>query len=287
MPPCRPKRLLAVAWLGLLLAGCANLAPLRETDAVGALVPATMDLDVAPTAVQWYLPAGQASALLVFQHGFTRACGHLRGSSRQLMAAGLMVLCVDAPMAGGNPALAAALARRLATARTAPDGRALPDRIIVAGHSAGAAFAAALGAALVEIAPERLAGALLFDPVATDRFEAHLRAVSAAGRRPVLAAMAPPHRCNAMSNALPALRSIRSEALAALRDGFVGVRLAAGATHADIEGEDSDVLAALACGRPQAAPIAQVRALAVAWALDLALGRRPRLDGIGAAQPID
>ena len=287
MDRCRPTRLLAAALLGLLLAGCANLAPLRETNAAGALVPSTMELDGAPAAAQWYLPASEASALIVLQHGFTRACGHLRGTSRQLMAAGLLVLCVDAPMAGGNPALAGDLARQLAALRTAPDGRALPERIIVAGHSAGAAFAAALGAALDRIAPERLAGALLFDPVATDRFEADLRAVSTAGRRPVWAALASPHRCNAMSNALPALRSIRSEALAAQRDGFVGVRLAAGATHADIEGEDSDGLAALACGRPQAAPTAEVRALAVAWARDLALGRRPRHDEIGAAQPID
>jgi acetyl esterase/lipase len=58
------------------------------------------------------------------------------------------------PCAGGRPGAATR------HARTAPTA-ALPDRIIVAGHSAGAAFAAALGAALVEIAPERLAGALL------------------------------------------------------------------------------------------------------------------------------
>lgn len=287
MAPCRPKRLLAAALLGLALAGCANLAPLQETDAAGVLMPATIDLDGTPTAAQWYLPAGESGALLVLQHGFTRACGHLRGSSRQLMAAGLTVLCLDAPMAGGNPALAAALAQQLAAARTAPDGRALPHRIIVGGHSAGAAFAAALGAALDRIAPQRLAGALLIDPVATDRFEADLRAVSATGRRPVLAVLAPPHRCNAMNSALPALRHIRGAALAAQRDGFVGVRLGAAASHADIEGEDSDALAALACGRPQAASTAKVRTFAVAWALDLALGRRTRLEAIGAAQPID
>ncbi|QTN21712.1 alpha/beta hydrolase fold domain-containing protein [Rhizobacter sp. AJA081-3] len=287
MDRCRPTRLLAAAGLGLLLAGCANLAPLRETDAAGALVPSTMELDGAPTAAQWYLPAGEANALIVLQHGFTRACGHLRGTSRQLMAAGSMVLCLDAPMAGGNPALAGELARQLAALRTAPDGRALPERIIVAGHSAGAAFAAALGAALDRFAPERLAGTLLFDPVATDRFEADLRAVSAAGRRPVWAALAPPHRCNAMSNALPALRRIRSEALAAQRDGFVGVRLGGAATHADIEGEDSDGLAALACGRPQAEQTTQLRALALAWARYLALGPGRRTLTIEGAQPIE
>lgn len=287
MAPCRPMRLLAAALLGLMLAGCASLAPTPVADRDGAVVRTTIALGDATVAALWYLPAGEASALLVLEHGFTRHCGHMRGTSRQLMAAGLMVLCLDAPMAGGNPTLATALARQLVATRDAPDGRVLPRRIIVAGHSAGAVFAVALGATLDEIAPERLAGGLLFDPVATADFETHLRAVSAAGRRPVWAALAPPHRCNAMSNAWPALRRIRDEALAAQRDGFVGVRLAAGATHADIEGEDSDWLAALACGRPQAAPTAQLRELAVGWAHDMALGQRPALALPGDTLPIE
>ena len=82
-------RLLCAALLGLLLAGCANLAPLRETDVAGTLMPSALELDGTPVAAQWYLPSGKASALLVLEHGFTRACGHLRGTSRQLMGAGL------------------------------------------------------------------------------------------------------------------------------------------------------------------------------------------------------
>lgn len=282
----RPMRLLA-ALPGLMLAACASLAPEPAADRAGTLVPATMALADMPIAAQWYLPAGEASALLVLEHGFGRSCGHLRGSSRSLMAAGLMVLCIDAPMAGGNPVLAGNLARQLSLARAAPDGRTLPRRIIVAGHSAGAAFAAALGARLEEIAPDRLAGALLFDPVATADFESQLRAVSGAGRRPVLAVLAPPHRCNAMSNALPALHRVHDEALAAQRDGFVGVRFAVGATHADIEGEDSDWLAALFCGSPQAAQTARLRELAVGWARELARGRRPAPAALEDALPIE
>jgi len=286
MDPRRPLRLLT-ALPGLLLAACASLAPEPVADPAGALVPATMAFEGTPTAAQWYLPAGDASALLVLEHGFSRSCGHLRGSSRSLMAAGLMVLCIDAPMAGGNPALAGALARQLALARAAPDGRTLPRHIIVAGHSAGAAFAAALGARLDELAPDRLAGALLFDPVATPGFEDQLRAISASGRRPVLAVLAPPHRCNAMSSALPALHRVHDEARAALRDGFVGVRFAVGATHADIEGEDTDWLAALACGRPQAAQTARLRELAVGWARELARGRQPAPAALEDALPIE
>lgn len=287
MDPFRPMRPFAAALLGLLLAGCASLAPAPVADPTGSVVPATLALGDMPVASQWYLPAGEASALIVLEHGFTRSCGHLQGSSRQLMAAGLMVLCVEAPMAGGNPALADALARRLAAAHAAPDGRALPQRIIVGGHSAGAAFAAALGARLNEIAPERLTGALLFDPVATVDFESQLRAVSSAGRRPVLAVLAPPHRCNALSNAMPALQHLHTEAVDAQRDGFVGLRFAVGATHADIEGEDSDWIAALACGSPQAAQTARLRELAVAWARDLARGRRPPPPAFDDALPIE
>jgi pimeloyl-ACP methyl ester carboxylesterase len=287
MDPIRPMRQLAAALLALLLAGCASLAPAPVVDPAGAVVPATLALGDMPVAAQWYLPSGEATALLVLEHGFTRGCGQLRGTSRQLMAAGLAVLCVEASMAGGNPALADTLARRLSVAQVAPDGRVLPQRIIVGGHSAGAAFAAALGARLDELAPDRLAGALLFDPVATADFESQLRAVSAAGRRPVLAVLAPPHRCNAQSNALPALQHLRAEALAAQRDAFVGLRYAVGATHADIEGEDTDWLAALVCGTPQAVHTARLRELAVSWARELARGRQPRAPAFDDALPIE
>ncbi len=247
------------------LAGCAVPVPLRETSAAGTIVVGTIELDAQPRVAHWYLPAADATALVVFEHGFTRRCANLRETTRQWMAAGLMALCVDAPMAGGNPALAEALARRLGGNIGAPDGRKVPGSIIVAGHSAGAVFAAALGASLDAIVPGRLAGALLFDPVATAGFEAALRAVSAAGRRPVLALLAPPHRCNADSNALPALRLAEQEARDAGSTAFVVVRLAEGATHADVEGVDTDGLAEWACGPVQPARTAALRALAMEW----------------------
>ena len=74
---------------------------------------------------------------------------------------------------------------------------ALAQQIIVGGHSAGARFAVRLGERLAALAPQRLAGALLFDPVATPGFEAQL----------------------------PALRRVRQDALDAGHEGFVGVQL--------------------------------------------------------------
>jgi len=247
------------------LLGCAAPVPLRETGAAGSIVVDTIELDGQPREAHWYLPAADALALVVFEHGFTRRCANLRETTRQWMASGLMALCIDAPMAGGNPALAEALARPLAGDIVAPGGRAVPRSIIVAGHSAGAVFAVALGASLEAVAPGRLAGTLLFDPVATAGFEAPLRAVSAAGRRPVLSLLAPPHRCNADSNALPPLRRAEQEARDAGSTAFVVVRLEEGATHADVEGQDTDGLAEWACGPVQPARTAALRALAMEW----------------------
>ncbi len=267
------------------LVGCAAPVPLRETGAAGSIVVDTIELDGQPREAHWYLPAADAMALVVFEHGFTRRCANLRETTRQWMASGLMALCIDAPMAGGNPALAEALARRLAGDIVAPGGRAVPRSIIVAGHSAGAVFAVALGASLDAVAPGRLAGALLFDPVATAGFEAPLRAVSAAGRRPVLALLAPPHRCNAGSNALPALRRAEQEARDAGSSAFIVVRLAEDATHADVEGEDTDALAEWACGPVKPARTAALRALAMAWVRSVTAAHRVEKTGEKAGRP--
>lgn len=225
--------------------------------------------------------------LLVLQHGFSRRCSHLRETSTQLMATGLTVLCLDAPMAGGNPVLAAslgdALARALADPASpalpgglaVPGGRPLPQRLVVGGHSAGARFAVALGDRLLDLAPGHLAGLLMFDPVATAGFGAQLSRIAYSGRRPVLAVFAPAHGCNARLNAWPDLLRVRQEALTDGRDGFVGVLLTGGATHADVEGEDSDWLAAAACGRPLPENVARVRAVALAWAAALVRGEVP------------
>jgi dienelactone hydrolase len=265
----------------LALGGCASVppatVPATVPDAAAAIVAAPIEIEGQAYAAHWYLPAGEASALIVLQHGFTRRCSHLRETTRRLMAGGLMALCLDAPMAGGNPGLAGLLARRLADALVAPDGRALPAPIIVGGHSAGAAFAARLGAQLDALAPQRLAGALLFDPVATAGFEAALRRISDAGRRPVLALFANAQGCNAQLSAAPALRRVRQDALEAGREGFVGVQLTDASSHADVEGEDTDWIAVAVCGAPLPANVALVRALAVQWAQDIARGVPPSL----------
>lgn len=265
---------LAVLAAAALLAACGSLPP--APDAAGTLRHGTLALAGETWPVTWYLPTGEPAALVVLQPGFTRRCDHLRETSRRLMGAGLMTLCVDAPMTGGNPSLAESLARWLAAQPLAGDGRALPQPVIVAGHSAGARFAATLGARLHRLAPQHLAGALLFDPVATAGFDTDLLTLADGGRRPVLAVLAPPHGCNAQGNARPALRALRQQALAAGHDGAIGIEPRDGGTHADAEGEDSDWIARAACGTPRPDGVAALRTLAVQWALDLSRRSSPR-----------
>lgn len=269
----------------LVLAACASGPP---PDEGGRVRHASIDIEGTPFDATWYLPArSDASALLLLQPGFTRHCGHLRGSSRRLMAAGLTVLCVDAPMAGGNPLLAAALARRLTSDLRTPDGQPVPTILIVAGHSAGARFALRVGAELLAQAPQRLAGALLFDPVATAGFDADLLAVADGGQRPLLAVLALAQGCNAQLNALPALQALAQAQRAAGRTGFIGLQLTDGSTHADVEGEDSDWIARSACGSPRADNVALLRETAARWAQAIVRGSRPDQPAAGGWRAID
>jgi pimeloyl-ACP methyl ester carboxylesterase len=259
-----------------VLAGCASAQP-AEPARAGAVVNATLNIAGTDYNVDWFLPDGPAAALVTVQHGFTRNCGNVRGTATRLMERGLMGLCVNASMAGGNPALAEALAVTLLSGITAPGGRVLPDQIIVGGHSAGGHFASRLGWKLDASAPQRLAGAVLFDPVAAGAsFTTNLMAISAAGTRPVLAVSANPSGCNASNNAYPALRQVRQDAIGAGRDGFVGLQLTDRSTHVDVEGRDTNALGVVACGqgRPQAANTEALRTLAAQWALDQASGQR-------------
>lgn len=260
----------------LLMAGPARADEVVLQDAGGSVVSATLQIDGVDYAADWYLPAGPAVGFAVIEHGFTRQCANQRETTRELMNRGLMALCVTAPMAGGNPALADALAERLVAGVTAPDGRTPPERIVVGGHSAGGHFASRLGWKLAAIAPQRLAGAVLFDPVAASGFADQLSAISAAGQRPVLAITSNASSCNAGNNADPGLRRVRSEALAAGRDGFVGVQLIDRSTHVDSEGNDTNLLGTVACrqGWPRPFNVTYLRQLAAAWALDLVSGTR-------------
>ena len=276
---CRVLGRLVLAGALAALAGCA-VAQSVEPGAgstSGSVVNATLNIGGTDYNVDWFLPATPAAALVTLQHGFTRNCSNIRSTASRLMERGLMGLCVNASMAGGNPALAEALAITLLSGISAPGGIALPEKFIVGGHSAGGHFASRLGWKLAATAPQRLAGALLFDPVAAGAsFTTNLMDVSAAGGRPVLTVSANASGCNADNNAYPALRQLRQDAIGAGRDGFVGLQLTDRSTHVDVEGRDTNALGIVACGqgRPRVPNVDALHTLAAQWALDEASGVR-------------
>lgn len=228
--------------------------------------------------VDWYLPHAPASALMLLQHGFSRGCGNLRGTSRAVMEQGVMVLCLNADMSGGNPALAQALADKLG-ARTVvpPAGRALPFAYVVGGHSAGGHFASAVGARLAATGVAGLKGAVLFDPVAAEGFTANLAAISDDGARPVLSVAARPSVINLANNSFGALKD--------LPNAFVGIQLVwrefvfgfpvGGSCHTDVEGEDGDLVGnTAALCTPDSTQVARLREFGATWARDLATDTR-------------
>jgi len=292
-PTSALRRLPAAIGLALGLTGCASAQPAQtatvETTTVQAatgaaqasaaaaatVVSATLTIGGSTYPVDWFLPTGDAVALVTVQHGFARQCSNVRETALRLAEAGLMGLCVNAGMAGGNPALAEALATTLLSGIEAPGHRPLPEKLIVGGHSAGSHFASRLGWQLAALAPDRLAGALLFDPVAANSsFTGNLLTLSASGQRPVLAITANGNGCNAQNNAYPALRQVQADARAAGRDGFVGLQLTDRSSHVDVEGRDSNLLGTLPCGLPRRANTETLRTLATQWGLDLASGSR-------------
>jgi pimeloyl-ACP methyl ester carboxylesterase len=219
----------------------------------------------------WALPSGEPALLVTLQHGFTRNCRNLLDLIHQFAERGAAVLCLNADMSAGNPRLAEAYAKWLAAMRL-PDDQPAPVRWVVAGHSAGAAFALHLGAALARTVPPRLAGAVLLDPVAGDSTLQLLEQLDA----PVRVVAAAPGPCNAQQRTRPALAAFQQRQRARDKDDFIGVELTDGSTHVDAEGRNSTRLAIALCrqGAPLPHNAAILRAFSVGWALDLAAGRR-------------
>lgn len=244
-------------------------------DSTGQVINTQLVVGGTSYSVDWYLPSGTASALVTVQHGFSRGCGNQRDTSKRMMANGLMVFCMNANMAGGAPALAETLGDALVSGSVVtPDGRSIPNKIIVGGHSAGGHFASRLGWKLQQIAPSRLAGAILFDPVAAGGFTDNLVAISSGGSRPVYAITSNSSLCNQFNNAYGALTQIRNAAMTNGRDGFVGLQLTSWSTHVDSEGNNTDVIGYGAClqSPPKGYNTSYLRDLSSQWAFDIANG---------------
>lgn len=257
--------------------------PLAQADTVvysaadGKVINSQLTVGGTSYNVDWYLPSGTAAGLMTYQHGFSRGCGNHRNTSLNIMRRGVMVLCLNASVQGGNPTLARQLAETLASRNVqAPDGRQVPVNLVVGGHSAGGHFASEVGRRLVEVGYPGLKGAMLFDPVAQEGFTNNLVAISNYGSRPVLAVTANGGACNMFNNAHGALKQIRQTALDSGQSGFVGLQLTKSSTHVDSEGENTDILGYTACFNlpPKSANTQNLRDLSAAWVNDLVRGTR-------------
>ena len=280
------KRALASLLIsGTMLGGMLGLAPGAEAADVACNSYSSSSSTCVNTQItiageshsaDWYLPSGTASALMVLNHGFSRGCGNLRGTSKAIAEKGVMVLCVNGDMTAGNPALAQALGDLMTQrALTPPSGKVLPHRYLVGGHSAGGHFASELGARIDANGYNDFAGAILFDPVASGGFSANLEAISDGGARPVLAVTARPSVINLFNNS--------ADALIGLSTNYVGIQLVwskyvlgvptGGSCHIDVEGENTDVIGvAGALCSPSSTQTARLRDFGSAWAKDLATG---------------
>jgi len=281
----RKKRLAALfAAASLIVAGSVSLAsPAQADTACGSYSSSSStcvnsNLTIGGTSynVDWYLPNGTATALMTLQHGFSRGCGNLRNTSKAIAEKGVMVLCLNADMSGGNEALGNAFGDLLnSRAITPPAGKPLPVNYIVGGHSAGGQFATVVGARLAANGYANLKGAILFDAVAAGGYSANLQAISAGGSRKVLEVAARPNVGNLSNNGFGGLKDLPGE--------YVGIQLVwtgfflgipyGGSCHTDVEGENGDIIGntAVLC-TPNSTQVARLRDFGSNWAKDLATG---------------
>lgn len=257
-------------------AGAAEVACGSFSSGDGVCINTQLTVGGTSYNVDWYVPDQPADALMLLQHGFARGCGNLRDTSKQIMESGVMVLCLNANMQGGNPTLGNALGDLLASRALAPPGgAALPQNYIVGGHSAGGHFASVVGSRLDSVGYPDLEGAILFDPVADSGFTANVQAISDGGTRKVLSVAARPALINLFNNSFDALEG--------LPNGFVGIQLVwsgyffgfpyGGSCHTDVEGNNGDIVGNIAAGcTPSSFNVNKLREFASVWASDMATG---------------
>lgn len=234
-------------------------------DSQGQVINSQLTVGGSSYNVDWFVPTTSATTLMTFQHGFSRGCGNIRNTGINVMHQGVMLLCLNADMQGGNPGLGAALGDALVDRVINPPAPAsLPARYIVSGHSAGGHFASAVGRRIVERGYGDFVGAILFDPVAAGGFTENLNAISASGTRAVYAITAIGSPCNSFSNA--------EGALTGLPNPFVGLYLTTNSSHVDVEDGNTDTLMQITCGFVQSFNVTYLQTLSGAWAKDLSNG---------------
>lgn len=262
-------------FLAALLGLVAMLVPVASaradsvvfSDSTGQVVNTQTTVGSSSYSADWFFPASGAVGVMIFEHGFSRGCGNIRGTAIEIMRKGVMVVCLNASMQGGNPTLGTDLGNALADRAVAPPGgAAMPELIVVGGHSAGGHFATEVGRQLVQRGYAGFRGAVLFDPVSASGFAANVQAISGGGLRPVLSVTANGSICNSSNNSQGDLQ--------ALPNAYVGVKLTSSSSHVDVEFGNSDSLSQISCGNIQSYNAVALQTLSSNWASDLLRGTR-------------
>ncbi len=187
----------------------------------------------------WLTPKKSASpprALVILQHGMMRHASNMMALARTLTQRNLEVLLPDLTDEHFfNPQFPEVFARAIAKKTANPQGEPLPEKLVLAGFSAGARFLSRV-AGLLQSEHLKLRGVLLLDPVVGENPEQQL------GQRldvPYFTILAKPSRCNAEGSIFPLLKSGRFTTQ--------GFRLKS-ASHCDFEGKTSDAMCYLYCG---------------------------------------
>jgi hypothetical protein len=187
----------------------------------------------------WLMPPKSASApraLVILQHGMMRHASNMMALARSLTMRNIEVLLPDLTDEHFfNPLFPEVFARAISKKTLDPQGNPLPEKLLLAGFSAGARFLSHV-AGLLQSEQLKLRGVLLLDPVVGELPEQQL------GPRqvvPYFTILAKPSRCNADGRIFPILESGRFETQ--------GFRLKS-ASHCDFEGKSSDALCYIYCG---------------------------------------
>jgi len=226
-----------------------TLALASWTGAATAVAQTTVELSLAgrPVAVDVYRPAGPSRGAAILSHGFTRSRGTLGGHAAALAAQDILALTPDLPSTFDFRRNARGLAELVALLRAGGEFGPPVARVVLVGFSAGA-LSSLLAAATPGVVG--YVGLDPFDRTLPDGQGALGLDFAPSLKTEAVLLRAPPSRCNAESVAAP-----WAQALPALRAD----RVIAGASHCDFEAP-SDWMCRIACGAPDPARQAQVRA---------------------------
>jgi dienelactone hydrolase len=217
-----------------------------------AAAQATIELRLAgrTVAVDVYRPVGPLRGAVILSHGFTRSRTTLGGHAAALAAQGILALTPDLPATFDFRRNAQGLGELVAMLRVGGDLGPPVARVVLVGFSAGGL------SSLLAAATPGVVGYVGLDPFDRSLPDGQMAlglAFAPSLKTEALLLRAPPSRCNAESVAAP-----WSKALPALWTD----RVIPGASHCDFE-SPSDWMCAIACGAPDPARQALVRAALV------------------------